>query len=103
MFSNRLSRRRAISLQRKATNNQASGKRKDKRSPHIGVLASSVAAGAMMLATPHAAHAEFLTIPPLTPASPECVVGGTAVTCTCLLYTSPSPRDKRQSRMPSSA
>ena len=24
-------------------------------------------------------------------------------TCTCLLYTSPSPRDKRQSRMPSSA
>ena len=28
------------------------------------------------------------------------VVGGTG---TCLLYTSPSPRDKRQSRMPSSA
>ena len=26
-----------------------------------------------------------------------------AYTCTCLLYTSPSPRDKRQSRMPSSA
>ena len=25
------------------------------------------------------------------------------VTWTCLLYTSPSPRDKRQSRMPSSA
>ena len=25
------------------------------------------------------------------------------VTLTCLLYTSPSPRDKRQSRMPSSA
>ena len=24
-------------------------------------------------------------------------------TCDCLLYTSPSPRDKRQSRMPSSA
>ena len=23
--------------------------------------------------------------------------------CNCLLYTSPSPRDKRQSRMPSSA
>ena len=33
-------------------------------------------------------------------------VGGTAVRDdirTCLLYTSPSPRDKRQSRMPSSA
>ena len=26
-----------------------------------------------------------------------------AVSFTCLLYTSPSPRDKRQSRMPSSA
>ena len=25
------------------------------------------------------------------------------LTCVCLLYTSPSPRDKRQSRMPSSA
>ena len=25
------------------------------------------------------------------------------VVCGCLLYTSPSPRDKRQSRMPSSA
>ena len=28
---------------------------------------------------------------------------GMTVTKTCLLYTSPSPRDKRQSRMPSSA
>ena len=27
----------------------------------------------------------------------------TPVTFSCLLYTSPSPRDKRQSRMPSSA
>ena len=26
-----------------------------------------------------------------------------AISCICLLYTSPSPRDKRQSRMPSSA
>ena len=25
------------------------------------------------------------------------------IVCNCLLYTSPSPRDKRQSRMPSSA
>ena len=30
-------------------------------------------------------------------------VGGGALLDTCLLYTSPSPRDKRQSRMPSSA
>ena len=28
---------------------------------------------------------------------------GMATDVTCLLYTSPSPRDKRQSRMPSSA
>ena len=28
---------------------------------------------------------------------------GEGLTYTCLLYTSPSPRDKRQSRMPSSA
>ena len=30
-------------------------------------------------------------------------VGRTAQAKNCLLYTSPSPRDKRQSRMPSSA
>ena len=29
--------------------------------------------------------------------------GSQAELCVCLLYTSPSPRDKRQSRMPSSA
>ena len=29
--------------------------------------------------------------------------GETTQTISCLLYTSPSPRDKRQSRMPSSA
>ena len=28
---------------------------------------------------------------------------GSKLFCNCLLYTSPSPRDKRQSRMPSSA
>ena len=31
------------------------------------------------------------------------VVGAAAITVTCLLYTSPSPRDQRGSRMPSSA
>ena len=30
-------------------------------------------------------------------------MGDTDADCACLLYTSPSPRDKRQSRMPSSA
>ena len=31
------------------------------------------------------------------------MIGLMAVLLVCLLYTSPSPRDKRQSRMPSSA
>ena len=34
---------------------------------------------------------------------PLVLEGDWACTRTCLLYTSPSPRDKRQSRMPSSA
>ena len=34
--------------------------------------------------------------------TPGCRTGRTELT-DCLLYTSPSPRDKRQSRMPSSA
>ena len=43
---------------------------------------------------------------PVAPNSLLAIVGGTLATLflyTCLLYTSPSPRDKRQSRMPSSA
>ena len=35
--------------------------------------------------------------------SPSSIAAGAAAIGTCLLYTSPSPRDKRQSRMPSSA
>ena len=31
------------------------------------------------------------------------IIAGIGAYLTCLLYTSPSPRDKRQSRMPSSA
>ena len=31
------------------------------------------------------------------------LIGGAEIGGACLLYTSPSPRDKRQSRMPSSA
>ena len=33
----------------------------------------------------------------------ESIVGIQAKDCTCLLYTSPSPRDVEESRMPSSA
>ena len=35
--------------------------------------------------------------------TPEDLANAFASAGTCLLYTSPSPRDKRQSRMPSSA
>ena len=41
----------------------------------------------------------WASIEKLEPLSPDFV----SVTYGCLLYTSPSPRDKRQSRMPSSA
>ena len=37
------------------------------------------------------------------PAVPECTGEELTQRLFCLLYTSPSPRDKRQSRMPSSA
>ena len=49
-----------------------------------------------VLARPDAATFELL--PWADPEEPS----GT-IFCDCLLYTSPSPRDKRQSRMPSSA
>ena len=39
---------------------------------------------------------------PITVSNPNGNVGGVQFDV-CLLYTSPSPRDKRQSRMPSSA
>ena len=37
------------------------------------------------------------------PANTNCLIAQSAAPNICLLYTSPSPRDKRQSRMPSSA
>ena len=40
-----------------------------------------------------------VTLQPTAIAVYDCIKGAEA----CLLYTSPSPRDKRQSRMPSSA
>ena len=55
-----------------------------------------------------------IDLPQITPAEADSLRATTATpevfraqgmeyTQTCLLYTSPSPRDKRQSRMPSSA
>ena len=43
------------------------------------------------------------TIVPATGVFTALEIAGTATVRACLLYTSPSPRDKRQSRMPSSA
>ena len=55
----------------------------------------SVWAGDSLLARPRAE--------PLTLLSGVATVTSRVQLGTCLLYTSPSPRDKRQSRMPSSA
>ena len=46
------------------------------------------------------AYAGHANIPALNPKSP---VAAVALSNTCLLYTSPSPRDRQKSRMPSSA
>ena len=45
----------------------------------------------------------LLGLSPLTAAAAVMLAGCGVRGFTCLLYTSPSPRDKRQSRMPSSA
>ena len=50
-----------------------------------------------------AAHPDA-TLPPLQlPVVPEGEAIGTNRITACLLYTSPSPRDRQKSRMPSSA
>ena len=48
-------------------------------------------------------HLEGIEIVPLYFAAPRPTVERDGLILICLLYTSPSPRDKRQSRMPSSA
>ena len=58
--------------------------------------------------TRHKLFGQFISagLQPVTLIHRSAVVDNTATIgqgCICLLYTSPSPRDKRQSRMPSSA
>ena len=57
-------------------------------------------AAALWPALPPALRARCDALPPV---SPEEAQTASALVSACLLYTSPSPRDKRQSRMPSSA
>ena len=62
-----------------------------------GLAGAATAVSTNSLATlPEIVHQDsFDTMPPLSPPDGR--------PYDCLLYTSPSPRDKRQSRMPSSA
>ena len=63
-------------------------------------VAMESSAAANNAGTGHAANCELN----YTPQQPDGMVAtGKALSINCLLYTSPSPRDKRQSRMPSSA
>ena len=67
------------------------------------VLAGAVAVfGAMLLALPHArAWAGLMAMSAMGGVAWSAMV--TTLNSTCLLYTSPSPRDRQKSRMPSSA
>ena len=51
----------------------------------------------------HAAFVAFDIVPGATRTEIQGVLRAWSQDAACLLYTSPSPRDKRQSRMPSSA
>ena len=53
--------------------------------------------------TPPVKRTTILDAKQFGPASPQLPGDGLTDSHDCLLYTSPSPRDKRQSRMPSSA
>ena len=68
-------------------------------SPAESVFYAHMASGALAGAAEHTAMFPVDTIKTRMQAA----AGGGGTYVDCLLYTSPSPRDKRQSRMPSSA
>ena len=52
---------------------------------------------------PIASDGDFEAVQKIAASVRRPVIAGLARACTCLLYTSPSPRDRTRSRMPSSA
>ena len=65
----------------------------------ISILVNDAPPSAVSYGTNGLTLTKNATMTAITPTSS----GGTVASWSCLLYTSPSPRDKRQSRMPSSA
>ena len=62
-------------------------------------ITTALISAAVLWAAPKAANAAYI----VQTDSPSVEINLDALSGTCLLYTSPSQRDKRQSRMPSSA
>ena len=78
----------------------------NKVSPASGIVGASALLFVLGVIEADQAFGGFANSAPLTVAALYVVAGGVARTgalSPCLLYTSPSPRDQRGSRMPSSA
>ena len=64
---------------------------------------SAIALAVLALSVHCQAAAQDANPAPATPNAVQQEIQQVVVTGTCLLYTSPSPRDRQKSRMPSSA
>ena len=73
--------------------------------PNLGAIVTHVREGTLDFVLLKPIDSQFwLSLRTLSPAGlPEIGLGFVVATWGCLLYTSPSPRDQRGSRMPSSA